>query len=188
MSNYHFITHWQMDATCEEVYRTLEKVEDLPRWWPSVYLDVKVLEKGQAGGVGKLVDLYTKGWLPYKLRWQFKVIETDFPKGFTLTVTGDFNGIGVWTFRPAENGKCDVIYDWRISAEKPLLKKMSWLLRPIFSANHEWAMRQGMESLRLELLRNKAKTAEALSEIQAPPAPTFTSPFFAKSKNKILTG
>jgi Polyketide cyclase / dehydrase and lipid transport len=184
MSNYHFISRWQMDANCEEVYRILEKVEDLPRWWPSVYLDVAVLEKGQVGGVGKVVDLYTKGWLPYTLRWQFTVVETDFPNGFALTASGDFKGTGVWTFRPLENDKCEVVYDWRISAEKPLLKKLSWLLRPVFSANHEWAMRQGEKSLRLELLRCQATTSEAFATIPAPPPPTFSGHFFNKLKAK----
>ncbi len=46
MSNYHFITRWQIEASCEEVYRTLKEAEDLARWWPSVYLDVKTREKG----------------------------------------------------------------------------------------------------------------------------------------------
>jgi hypothetical protein len=62
---YHFITRWYVQATPEEVYRILEDVDSLAVWWPSVYLDVKVLEKWQEEGVGKLVELFTKGWLPY---------------------------------------------------------------------------------------------------------------------------
>jgi hypothetical protein len=81
MSAYHFTTRWIIPATCVEVYRTLEAVEDLSRWWPSVYLDVKQLEKGQPGGVGKRVMLYTKGFLPYTLKWQFVVTNTEFPYG-----------------------------------------------------------------------------------------------------------
>ncbi|MCB9294333.1 MAG: hypothetical protein H6559_14605 [Lewinellaceae bacterium] len=90
MSAYHFITRWQMEASCEEVYRILEDVDGLARWWPSVYLDVRVLEKGRPGGVGKVVELYTKGWLPYTLRWKFRVTEADFPNGFSLEAFGDF--------------------------------------------------------------------------------------------------
>ena len=48
--SYHFITNWQLaGATCPEVYRILKEVEKLDDWWPSVYLDVKILEKGQPG-------------------------------------------------------------------------------------------------------------------------------------------
>lgn len=175
--DYAFLTEWRIVATCEEVYRLLEEVEALATWWPSVYLDVKVREKGAPGGVGKLVELYTKGWLPYSLRWKFRVSATDFPHGFSLQALGDFVGTGVWTFQP-EGEICLIRYDWRISAEKPFLKKFTWLLRPLFSANHLWAMRKGRESLELELRRRRGE-----QQVPAPPGPTFPHNIM---NNKIL--
>lgn len=183
MSAYHFITRWQMEASCEEVYRILEDVDGLARWWPSVYLDVRVLEKGRPGGVGKVVELYTKGWLPYTLRWKFRVAEADFPNGFSLEAFGDFVGRGVWEFRPAGEGRCDVVYDWQITAAKPLLKFLTPVLRPAFSANHHWAMRMGEESLRLELQRRRARTAEERAAVPAAPGPAFPHNLL---DNKIL--
>ncbi len=183
MSTYHFITRWHIAATCEEVYRILEDVDGLARWWPSVYLDVKILEKGQPGGVGKVVELFTKGWLPYTLRWKFRVTATDFPNGFSLDALGDFVGKGVWTFRPTRDGKCEVVYDWQISAEKPLLRFLTPILRPIFSANHLWAMRMGEQSLRLELQRRRAKTAGELAFVPTAPGPTFPHNWL---DNKVL--
>ncbi len=172
-----FLTTWRVRANREEVYRILEDVDALPAWWPSVYLDVKVREKGQPGGIGKLVEVYTKGWLPYSLRWHFRVTASNFPSGFSLRAMGDFVGTGVWEFR--QDGEyCIVTYDWRISAEKPLLKKLTWLLRSIFSANHEWAMRKGLESLELELLRRRGE-----QQVPPPPKPTFPHNFL---NNKIL--
>ena len=174
---YNFLTTWRVRANREEVYRILEDVDALPAWWPSVYLDVKVREKGQPGGIGKLVEVYTKGWLPYSLRWHFRVTASNFPSGFSLRAMGDFVGTGVWEFR--QDGEyCIVTYDWRISAEKPLLKKLTWLLRSIFSANHEWAMRKGLESLELELLRRRGE-----QQVPPPPKPTFPHNFL---NNKIL--
>ena len=154
-AHYHFISRWTLDASCEEVYRVLEKATDLPRWWPSVYLEVVELEKGQANGVGKYLALHTKGWLPYTLRWNFRVTEAQFPTGYTLEAYGDFEGRGIWIFRPLPDGRCEAIYDWEIAARKPLLRYLTPILRPIFSANHRWAMRKGEESLRAELLRRK---------------------------------
>lgn len=174
MSQYHFITHWHADATCEEVYRLLEDVGSLSRWWPSVYLHVQVTNSGQPGGVGKEVSLLTKGWLPYTLRWQFRVTHTGFPNGFSLEASGDFDGRGVWIFRPGAKGGCEITYDWKISAEKPLLKYLSWLLRPVFSANHHWAMRQGEKSLHLELRRRRAGTEAERRAIPPPPRPVLT--------------
>jgi hypothetical protein len=154
MSNkntYHFTTQWQVEATCETIYRIFENAEDLPRWWPSVYLDVKTLQKNDANGQGRIVALHTKGWLPYTMRWQSRLIASDFPHGFTIAASGDLQGRGVWRFEDAGAGKCDITYNWQVSAEKPLLKRLSWLLKPIFSANHHWAMRQGEASLKKEL-------------------------------------
>jgi uncharacterized protein YndB with AHSA1/START domain len=174
---YHFITRWYVPASPEEVYRTLEDVETLAVWWPSVYLDVKILEKGQKGGVGKVVELFTKGWLPYTLRWKFRVTHTDFPNGFALEAIGDFVGKGVWTFTPNGSGTT-ISYDWQIEAEKPLLKKLSGLMKPIFSMNHEWAMAKGLESLELELRRRKGE-----KNVPAAPKPTFPHNW---TNNKIL--
>ena len=173
MAQYHFVTRWELPASCEEVYRLLEDVEALSAWWPSVYLKVNILKPGLPGGVGKKVALFTKGWLPYTLRWQFTVTQTDFPNGFALEAQGDFAGTGVWTFRKLDQHKCEVLYNWRISAEKPLLRRLSWLLRPLFSANHLWAMRKGEESIRLELQRRRTADPAARAHIPDPPKATF---------------
>lgn len=180
---YQFSTCWHVEATCAEVYRTLETAEDLPRWWPSVYLDAKQLEKGQTGGVGKVVALYTKGFLPYTLKWKFRVTHTQFPHGFALEAIGDFAGKGVWTFTQITDKQCEVVYDWKIKAEKPLLKKLSWLLKPLFSANHRWAMRKGEESLKLELQRRGAASKEEREAVHKPPGPVFPHNFL---NNKVL--
>jgi hypothetical protein len=50
-----------------------------------------------------------------------------------------------------------VKYDWDINFDKPYLSKLSWLLRPIFSFNHRWAMAKGLESLQLELKRRRGE-------------------------------
>ena len=64
-------------------------------------------------------------------------------------------------------------YDWKISAEKGVLKTLSFIMKPIFGANHRWAMARGEESLRLELARRKATTLDARMRIPPPPGPTF---------------
>jgi hypothetical protein len=45
----------------------------------------------------------------------------------------------------------------------------------VFSANHRWAMARGLESLKLELARRHAATAEERAHIPAPPAPNKSS-------------
>jgi hypothetical protein len=171
-NEYHIITEWRVKGTIKEVADVLSEATDLARWWPSVYLDVQEIEPGDEKGVGKVGRLYTKGWLPYTLRWTFRVTESSYPSGFALDASGDFVGRGVWTLE--QHGDwVNVIYDWRINAEKPLLRAFSFLLKPIFAANHRWAMRMGEESLKLELMRRRATTPEEQAPIPSPPGPTF---------------
>jgi hypothetical protein len=172
-NEYHFITHWRVKSTIKEVADILDNAADLVRWWPAVYLDVQVLQSGNEQGLGKVVSLYTKGWLPYTLRWQFRVTKVR-ADGFTLEAWGDFDGRGIWTFEQ-DGPWVNVTYDWNILAEKPLLRYFSFIMKPIFSANHRWAMAKGEESLNLELARRHAITQEERALVPAPPQPTTTS-------------
>jgi hypothetical protein len=174
-NGYHFVTNWRVRASVEEVTAILFDAAALPRWWPSVYLEVQVLDPGDARGVGSLVSLYTKGWLPYTLRWNARTVEVT-ENTLTLVPEGDFAGRGIWSF--AQDGEWALIsYDWKITAEKPLLRYLTPLLRAVFAANHEWAMRMGERSLRLELERRRARTPEEAARIAPPPGPTTTSPW-----------
>jgi hypothetical protein len=171
---YHFVTTWHVEGTVKEVTDILGDATSLPRWWPSVYLDVQQLEPGDENGLGRVISLYTKGWLPYTLRWSFRVTEVK-ENTFTIEAWGDFIGRGIWTFSQ-EGEQVKVIYDWKISAEKPLLKRFSLLFKPIFSANHHWAMARGYESLLLELKRRRASTPEERASVPAPPPATPNAP------------
>jgi len=170
-NEYHFITHWEVEATREQVVSILDDALDLPRWWPSVYLEVRLVQPAKADGTGATYDLFTKGWLPYTLRWQMTITEYDPPRGFSLTASGDFEGRGIWTFEQG-GPLVDITYDWKIAAEKPLLRRLSFLMKPFFAANHRWAMRMGEESLKLELLRRYATTDAERAAVPPPPQPT----------------
>lgn len=174
-NDYHFITHWQVQSATQEVFEILCDAPDLVRWWPSVYLEVEELEPGDENGVGKVVSLYTTGWLPYTLRWQFRVTEARVPHTFTLEAWGDFVGRGVWTLEQ-DGPWVNITYEWQVRADKPLLRALSFILKPVFSANHRWAMARGEESLKLELARRHAATPEERARIPAPPGPTPITP------------
>ena len=179
-NDYHFITTWRIPATPDEITDVLGDAPALARWWPSVYLTVSEAAAGDERGVGKVVDLWTKGFLPYTLRWRFTVTESEPPTGFRIEASGDFVGRGIWTLRP-EAGPDDpggpmtsVTYDWLIIAEKGILKTLSIVMKPIFSANHRWAMARGETSLKLELARRHAADDPTIrAAIPAPPGPIF---------------
>jgi hypothetical protein len=169
-NEYQFLSRWRVDGTCGEVADVLGDPLALAQWWPAVYLDVEEVRPPDARGLGRRVRLHTKGWLPYTIRWELEQIESRYPYGFTIVASGDFEGLGVWTF--AQDGaSVNLEYDWRLRAEKPLLRHLSFLLKPLFEANHRWAMAQGEESLKLELLRRRASSDAARARVPPPPGP-----------------
>ena len=149
-NDYHFVTCWRFDAPIERVYDLISHPLDYPRWWPEVYLAVTEVTPGDSNGLGRVIDLHTKGRLPYTLRWRARTVEVRKPVHLAIEATGDFVGQGVWTLA-AQNGVTDVTFDWRLRADKPMLRYLSFLLKPAFSANHRWAMARGEENLRREL-------------------------------------
>lgn len=169
---YHFVTHWVLPADAGTLFDILADPLDLVRWWPAVYLDVRQLAAGDEHGVGSEFALYTKGWLPYTLRWNFRVTEVDRPSRLTLEARGDFSGTGIWTFREQADG-AEAIYEWTVRADKALLRRLSFLLKPVFAANHRWAMARGEESLRLELRRRATADRHTDAASLRPPGPSF---------------
>jgi hypothetical protein len=152
---YRFVTHWRVEGSPAEVYRVIDEPTDFPRWWPAVWLEADAIEKGDERGIGRTIRFVSRGWLPYVLRWTARTIEADPPHRLALSASGDFEGEGRWTLT-ADGPYVDVEYVWTIHANKPLLRYLSFLLRPAFAANHRWAMARGEESLRRELSRRRS--------------------------------
>jgi len=168
---YRFLTSWRVPGTVREVVAIMNDVDSLPSWWPSVYLSAQRLDDGGMDGVGRQVELRTTGWLPYTLRWVSTLTEPVADEGFAIAARGDLTGTGRWTFEQ-DGPEVVMRFDWQISAAKPLLRHLGWMLSGVFTANHRWAMARGEESLKLELRRRRA-AATVAGRIPPPPRPTF---------------
>ncbi len=153
-NDYQFLTEWKVNAPSELIYEILKESRDYPRWWPDVYLEAEFQPSGRQDHIGDRVKLLTKGWLPYRLRWTAEVLRLEPPHQIEITASGDFIGAGVWHIRPDGNGS-HVTFDWRIRADKPLLRWLSPVFKPIFKLNHQWAMSKGFESLCREVQRRE---------------------------------
>src|SRR5947209_5055893 len=183
-NEYHFITNWRIAGTVEEVFDLIGYRLDFPRWWPSVYLDAQEIEPGDVNGLGRAVRFHTKGWLPYTIRWDSRAIETQRPSRLVIRATGDFEGRGIWIFQQ-DGGFVNASFDWKLTADKPLLRYLSFLLKPVFAANHRWAMARGKTSLELELARRHAAAAEP-QRIRPPPPPNRTSGMWLAAATVIV--
>jgi hypothetical protein len=161
-SSYKFVTEWTVQGTLSEVSSVLKDVEAFPRWWRPVYISATIQHPGDHRGVGKVVELATRGFLPYVLRWQLRVIESREPYGFTVCASGDLMGVGVWELR--QDGTCVKLrLDWTVSVQKTVVRLLSFVLRPVFSRNHAWAMAKGGIGLQAEIRRQRLESGRSFA-------------------------
>jgi hypothetical protein len=174
-NDYRFVTHWRVYGTLQEVSEVLWQPEEYPLWWPAVYLSARRIASGNGDGVGRSIALVTKGWLPYMLSWTLRVTRSRQPHEYEFEAEGDFVGGGRWILE-SSGAWVNVTLEWEVRADKTLVALLSPALRPVFAANHRWAMRRGEESLVLELARRRAATSADRDRVPLPPGPTTTSP------------
>jgi Polyketide cyclase / dehydrase and lipid transport len=172
---YHLVSHWRVHGSAQEAFGLLEDARGLERWWGSVYSDVEELTPSDDSGLGQRFRLIGRGWLPYVLHLEFRETQRDSPHSFTVQVSGDLNGVGIWTLEQ-QGSEVAITFDWTVSADKAVLRWFSPLLKPVFAANHRWTMRRGEESLQLELDRRHATTEAERALIPPPPEPFHYSP------------
>lgn len=165
-NKYRFVTLWSVEGEVAIVADLINKPELLTLWWPSVYLGMEKKRENERDSY----HLLTKGWLPYTLRWHFQQTKADLPHRLELEAGGDLQGYGIWTFSQ-DGPQVRVRYEWEVDANKPILRYLSFLFKPLFSFNHVWAMRKGEESLRLELAR--MKSGKSRRESPEPPLANF---------------
>jgi uncharacterized protein YndB with AHSA1/START domain len=153
-NNYQFMTEWKIDAPREVLYEILRDGKDYPQWWPAVYLEAHHTPSGRADKLGDRVRFLTRGRLPYRLSWTAEVVRFEPPELIEIKATGDFDGRGIWRLASGKESTL-ITFDWRLRADKPLLKWLSPVLKPVFRWNHKWAMDRGIESLIKEVRRRQ---------------------------------
>lgn len=169
-NEYHFVNRWRLRGTIDEVAELIDHPEEFRLWWPAAWLDYEPLGEGDENGINRTFRYRVKGWLPYSLKLTFRVTDRRPPHTFVVASSGDLVGEGRWTLEQ-QGPKVEVTYEWRVQAERPLVRRLSSVLKPVFRSNHFWVMRQGAHSMMLELLRRRAKTAEERALVPRPPGP-----------------
>jgi uncharacterized protein YndB with AHSA1/START domain len=140
---YVFVDEWDVDAPRDAVFQAVADASTYPQWWKPVYRSV--VTRGELG-VGQTSDHYFKGKLPYTLRLHARLTEYEPPTRFAVEVDGDLRGSGVWTFTERD-GQTHVRWDWIVFADRPLLRVLTPVLRPLFRSNHNWAVARAREGL-----------------------------------------
>ena len=142
-SEYVFIDEWDVDAPQEAVYEALADARTYPEWWTPVYIAVDADGPAEVGCASKQEF---KGQLPYHLNTVSTIVRAEPPREFEVDVVGDLRGRGVWTLTPRD-GSTHVHFDWRVFADRRLLRVLTPVLRPVFRWNHNWSIQRAIEGL-----------------------------------------
>jgi hypothetical protein len=140
---YVFIDEWDVDAPQEAVFDALADARTYPEWWRPVYITV---EADCAPEVGCVSMQEFKGRLPYHLNTRSEIVRMERPREFEVSVVGDLTGKGIWTFTPSGSG-VHIHFDWRVIADRALLRILTPVLRPVFRWNHNWSIKRAIEGL-----------------------------------------
>jgi hypothetical protein len=144
-SQYHFVSHWQVKGPIEVVFEILKDGPNYPQWWKPAYVNVR--EIGE-----KKVRALVRAKLPYTLEFTTEIVREDPPTAIELKAGGELVGAGLWTLRQIGD-TTDIQFLWDVRTEKPWVRFLSPLLKPIFKWNHDWVMKTGETGLRDELKR-----------------------------------
>jgi uncharacterized protein YndB with AHSA1/START domain/mannose-6-phosphate isomerase-like protein (cupin superfamily) len=142
-NEYEFVDEWDVAAPREAVFDAISDARSYPTWWKPVYLDV---DADGPAVLGKTSRQHFKGRLPYHLHTESTIVRLESPHVIEADVTGDLRGHGKWTLTEIEGGT-HVRFDWKVFADKRLLRLLTPLLRPAFRWNHAWAIARAMEGL-----------------------------------------
>jgi uncharacterized protein YndB with AHSA1/START domain len=141
---YVFVDEWEVDAPQEAVFEAIADARTYPEWWKPVYIEV---EGDQPPGPGVATRHHFKGKLPYTLKTRSRITRFDPPTYVEVEVDGDLSGTGRWTLTPNADGRIHVRFDWIVHADRPLLRYLTPILRPIFRWNHNWSAARAREGL-----------------------------------------
>jgi mannose-6-phosphate isomerase-like protein (cupin superfamily)/uncharacterized protein YndB with AHSA1/START domain len=162
---YAFVDEWDVAAPPDAVYDVLVDGHSYPRWWRPVYLDVETDGPPMVGAVSRQ---HFKGRLPYHLRTRSTLTRLQPGRLIEADVDGDLRGRGVWTLT-ANDGGTHVRFDWTVHADRPLLRVLTPLLRPLLRANHSWAIQRAIDGLEPYVRATVEQGGQMPSEQPPPP-------------------
>ena len=112
-----------------------------------MYLSATPVDGDTEPRVGSKIAAVARGWLPYKLRFTIETTALVKPTLIAFKASGDFRtDDSRWVLTPSGNGAHVVLY-WNPVVDKPVVKLLSPLLKPLFQWNHHWTMVRGQRQI-----------------------------------------
>src|SRR5947209_11675650 len=167
-NEYVFDEEWFIPAMAEDVWDVIANGKLLPEWWTGVYLEAEPLDDFTEPTVGARVKGKARGLLPYKLRFTIESTELTRPRVVAVKTKGDLTGTWQATLYQEDAGTRVKLREC-VSADKPMLRALTPLLKPMFEWNHRWTTPRGQSGLIAYLgKKGKLNTTTARRETLRP--------------------
>lgn len=150
-AEYHFVTHWKVRGPIRLVFDILKDGEHYDRWWKPAYVRTDIVG-------ARMVRALVRAKLPYTLDFTTELVREDPPRELEIRAAGELAGRGLWKLEE-NSGDIAVTFYWDVRAEKPLVRLLSPILKPLFRWNHDWVMKTGEERLQNEINRRASSPA-----------------------------
>jgi len=146
-SDYHFVTHWRVKGPIQTVFEILKDGKNYAHWWKPAYVSSEEVAPQK-------VESLVRAKLPYTLRFTSQMIQETPPRELKIRATGELEGTGLWKLK--QEGESTLVdFFWDVRANKAVVRWLSFLLKPLFSWNHDWVMNTGEKALQSEIERRK---------------------------------
>jgi hypothetical protein len=154
---FRFEERWDIpNASAEEVYDVLAHGELLPLWWKGVYLEATKLTPTDVPEVGAKLRARVRGFLPFVLTFIIEATELEPPRRVAVKTSGDLDGAWSATLTQRDCGvHVDLVFD--VMIDRPGMRIVAPLLRPLFALNHYWTTPRGEKGLREFLAVRKGR-------------------------------
>ncbi|MGI8426418.1 MAG: SRPBCC family protein [Actinomycetota bacterium] len=140
LNHYRFETVWKVEGPRDRVFGVLRDLPRYPQWWREVQ---EVVGNGNSG-----LKVTIRATLPYSLAFDMQQDVVDELGGILkAAMKGDLEGFSRWRI-VEKGGDCLLTFQEEVRMNKPLLRWLAPIARPIFKINHFLMMKHGQEGLR----------------------------------------
>ena len=143
--DYHFVTHWKIKGSPERIFEILQDGARYSEWWTPAYTRTRRIGD-------KEVEAVVRARVPYSLTFTTVQVRERLPLELEIRSKGELEGTGLWKLQAAGEFT-QVDFYWDVRTNKPWVRRLSFLLKPLFRWNHDWVMKTGEKCLQRELDR-----------------------------------
>jgi hypothetical protein len=151
MHRFVLTSRWRLQSTnAERVWQLLTDVESWPRWWRYVRR-ARLISTGRADHVGDVATLDWASALGYGMRLRVTTTLSLRARQLEGRAEGDLSGHGTWLIEADAPDAVHVTYRWDVTLQQPWMRRLAFLLRPLFEWNHFAVMRAGARGMARQL-------------------------------------